>query len=238
MSQAPSQRVPPLRSPAAWAILLTCTLLGLAGDLWSKHAAFEHIAEVPVEVHRDDVLGAEHLSTLIPRHEPIVVVPGMLDFTLVLNPGAVFGIGAGKRWLFVTFTGIAIVMGLWMFARWTHRGDSLAHACLGLVFAGGLGNLYDRITFGCVRDFIHPLPGLTLGSWEVWPYVSNVADKLLIVGIAGLMWHLWRVPDHVPVLPEHDKPEHDEPKPDEPKPDESKPDEPDPATESEQGSAD
>jgi signal peptidase II len=173
-------------------VLVGVLVTGLAADLISKQVAFDRIASSPFVVSRAEVLDAPDLRRLIPDHEPVVVVPGLLELTLVLNPGAVFGIGAGKRWLFVAFTAVALVMGLMMFLRWTRAGDWLAHSSLGLLLAGGLGNLYDRLSFACVRDFIHPLPGVHLGGWEVWPYVSNVADALLIVGIIGLMWHLWR----------------------------------------------
>jgi lipoprotein signal peptidase len=50
---------------------------------------------------------------------------------------------------------------------------------LGLILAGTLGNLYDRILFNGVRDFFH---------WDYlynWP-VFNVADCCLVVG-AGLL---------------------------------------------------
>lgn len=183
---------PTWKSPRAWAVLLVVLVAGLAVDLWSKYAAFERIADVPVEIRRDDVMRTEQLGRLIPPHDPVVVIPSVLEFTLVLNPGAVFGLGAGKRLLFIGFTLVAIVMGLWMFAKWTTSRDWLAHASLGLLLSGGLGNLYDRVKFACVRDFIHPLPGVRVAGREIWPYVSNVADAFLIVGIIGLMWHLWR----------------------------------------------
>jgi len=181
------------------------TLIGLAGDLWSKSYAFANIADAPVLVTRQDVLAItdpSRLGQLIPRHEPVNAVPGVLDFTLVLNPGAVFGMGSGKRWFFVSFTIVAMGVCLWMFGWWTTARDRAAHVSFGLVLAGGLGNLYDRLQFACVRDFIHPLPGLHLpfglawpgGEREVWPYVSNVADAYLIVGIAALVWFSFRQP--------------------------------------------
>jgi signal peptidase II len=183
-------------SVGAWATLLSVTLVGLAADLWSKHLAFEKIAGVPVRVDRADVLavGPERLYSLITPHPPMNVVPGWLDFTLVLNPGAVFGMGAGKRWVFVVFTVAAIAFCMMLFRSWTTAKMRWAHAAIGLVLAGGIGNLYDRLKFACVRDFIHPLPGKLLpwglkwpgGNPEVWPYVSNVADLLLIIGIGAL----------------------------------------------------
>ena len=188
----------------AWTALLIALSLGLVTDLGSKWAAFRMIAGVPVVVDREAVLSTDRLGTLLPPHDPIVIIPGVLQLTLVLNPGAVFGIGAGQRWLFVGFTGLAVVFSMWVFLRWTTARDRGAHIAIGLLLAGGIGNLYDRLEYACVRDFLHPLPGVTLplgihwpnGSNEIWPYVSNIADLWLIVGIAVLLVYSWRPPPH------------------------------------------
>ncbi len=190
------------RSPRAWVVLTTMAVLGLAIDLWTKVWAFKTVAGSPVVVNREEVLSSGWLGRLIPQHDPVTVIPSILDFTLVLNPGAVFGMGAGKRWFFVVFTGAALAFGLMLFARWTKRSDTWAHISVALLLAGGLGNLYDRLVFGCVRDFIHPLPGVRLpfgirwpgGGNEVWPWVSNVADLWLIVGIGILVLRTLRTP--------------------------------------------
>lgn len=197
------------RFPRAWVWLIVSCVLSIFIDLGSKQLAFAHVADAPVVVRRADVLrvSAQHdpraISDpdfgIIPRHRPVTVVPGLLNFTLVLNPGAVFGMGPGQRGFFIGFTVLALVFGLAMFAKWTGPRDSFAHAAIGLLVGGGLGNLYDRLTFACVRDFIHPLPGLKwpggmtiLGNEEVWPYVSNLADLFLLIGIVMLLIHLWR----------------------------------------------
>ncbi|MBS0196626.1 MAG: signal peptidase II [Planctomycetes bacterium] len=177
-------------------------VVGLAIDLWTKVWAFKTVAGSPVVVSREEVLSSGWLGRLIPQHDPVTVIPNILDFTLVLNPGAVFGMGAGKRWFFVVFTGAALAFGLMLFARWTKRNDTWAHISVALLLAGGLGNLYDRLVFGCVRDFIHPLPGVRLpfgirwpgGGNEVWPWVSNVADLWLIIGIGILVLRTLRTP--------------------------------------------
>jgi signal peptidase II len=189
-------------SVRAWMILLLTSVIGLIADLWSKAYAFAHVAPNPVVITRQDVLNSNDLGYLIRPHEPVGVIDRVLEFTLVLNPGAVFGIGAGQRWFFVVFTIIAVVIAVVLFIRWTHAKDWVAHGGFGLIIAGGIGNLYDRLQFACVRDFIHPLPGVRLpfglkwpgGSNELWPYVSNVADAFLIVGIVMLMFHAWRMP--------------------------------------------
>jgi signal peptidase II len=182
-------------------VLLVVTLLGFAADLASKHAAFRWIADAPVNVDREDVIRSRgNLGTLVPMHKAVVVVPKVLELKLVLNPGAVFGIGAGKRWFFVVFTLGAVGFVLWVFSSWTTATDRLSHISIGLVLSGGLGNLYDRLLYACVRDFLHPLPGVDLpfgwhypwGGNEAWPYVSNVADAFLLIGIGVLMVQTWR----------------------------------------------
>lgn len=185
--------------------MLLTVLIGLLFDLGTKYWAFRAIGPVPQVVDRVSVERIlEHdprrIMSLIQPHEPREIIPGVLNFQLVLNAGAVFGTGQGKRWFFIAFTVIALGFALWIFARWTRAGDRLGHISIGLVIAGGLGNLYDRLRYACVRDFIHPLPDWKLpfglawpsGERDLWPYVSNVADALLLVGIGVLMVKLWR----------------------------------------------
>ncbi|MFT3684610.1 MAG: signal peptidase II [Phycisphaerales bacterium] len=194
------------RSTRAWVVLLAVIAFGLVTDLGSKWLAFEKIAGSPVVVERERVLqiaadeGPKAIGRVLPAHEPVVVVPHVLELSLVLNPGAVFGIGPGKRWFFVAFTVGAMIAGVALFAKGTRAKQPAAHIAIGLLISGGLGNLYDRLTFGCVRDFLHPLPdvpwpfGIST-PWSgrmIWPYVSNIADLWLIVGIVMLVAILWR----------------------------------------------
>lgn len=192
-------------SKTAWAVLIVAAVLSLVADLVTKEIAFLTVADTPVVITRAEVLEASrqdprHIGVLVPVHEAVTVVPHLLEFTLVLNPGAVFGVGAGQRWFFIGFTAVALLFGLWMFSKWTTERDRASHIAIGMVLGGGLGNLYDRVVFACVRDFIHPLPGVKFpfglkpfgNRGEIWPYVSNVADALLLVGIGILLVFLWR----------------------------------------------
>jgi signal peptidase II len=185
------------KSRKAWGFLLGVIGVSIAIDIATKYWAFHSIADAPVRVLRSEVMAANgQLWNLIPAHTPVTVVPKLLDWTLVLNPGAVFGMGAGKRWFFVMMTLIAIVVGTVGFARYTRSKEWSSHLAIGLILGGGLGNLYDRIIYACVRDFLHPLPGMQLpfgwswpwGGTEIWPYVSNIADAFLIAGVVMLAW--------------------------------------------------
>ncbi len=195
-------------SRGAWLTLLLTVLIGLLFDLATKYWAFRSIGPAPqvvdrVSVERILAHDPRRIMSLIQPHEPREIIPGVLNFQLVLNAGAVFGTGQGKRWFFIAFTCIALGFALWIFARRTRAGDRLGHVSIGLVIAGGLGNLYDRLRYACVRDFIHPLPDWKLpfglswpsGERDIWPYVSNVADALLLFGIGVLMVKLWRADD-------------------------------------------
>jgi signal peptidase II len=188
-----------LRSPAAWFCLLLPLSVVLLVDLTSKRWAFATVAGRPVTLVREQIV--DNLDYRLPPHEGVRVIPfDLLDFHLVLNHGAVFGIGDGQRWIFILFTIMASAAGVWAFARMTGPREHWAHLGLGLVLAGGLGNLYDRIVFGAVRDFLHMLPRWHLpfgwrwpgGGAEVFPWVFNVADVSLLAGMGVLLVMLGR----------------------------------------------
>jgi signal peptidase II len=187
---------PARRSPRAWLLLILVLVVGLAADLASKEWAFRTVAGEPVELSYEPVVDG---SFSIPWHPGVQAIPpDLLDYRLVLNRGAVFGIGQGRRVAFVAFTMIAIGVAIAVFGWWTRSRSWIAHLAIGLILAGGLGNLYDRVAVGAVRDFLHMLPRRELpmgiswpgGSTEVFPWVFNVADVELLAGMALLLIHV------------------------------------------------
>jgi signal peptidase II len=148
-----------IRSPAALTRFALTAAIGTGLDLWTKSVAF---------------------SSLSLHGDPYQFIPGWLEFEAVINHGAVFGLGQGARVLFITVSVGAIVFLAYLFAtsgkRWVYQ------ILLGMLLAGVLGNLFDRVMFGYVRDMIHALP-----RWKnFFPYVFNVADSFLCTGV-GLM---------------------------------------------------
>lgn len=192
------QAVPAWRSPLAWLTLIGVFGLGLWIDITTKYWAFRTVAGHPIDLVHAEVAG--NPAYRLPWHEGIRALPAdLLDFRLVLNHGAVFGIGQNRRAVFVLFTLTAIVVAVLVFARWTRATSHLAHIAIGLILAGGVGNLYDRIVYGAVRDFLHMLPRWDLpfgwrwpgnATGEVFPWVFNVADMLLLSGMALLLLYV------------------------------------------------
>jgi signal peptidase II len=126
-------------------------------------------------------------AALQPRGVPREVFGDGVRLTLVYNPGAAFGLHLGpwSRWIFLVLTvgALFILARLYMHTRGGERVRALA---LGLVTAGAIGNLIDRITSNIgVVDFID----VGVGDWR-WP-TFNVADMAVSVGAILLAWVLW-----------------------------------------------
>lgn len=118
-----------------------------------------------------------------------------------VNHGALFGmdggLGVSANSLFAVISLLAAAAIIYWSTQQSLARDWSLCAALGLILAGTLGNLYDRVVFDGVRDFIH---------WHYyekfdWP-VFNIADCCLVVG-AGLLltqafWHRSAVPADKP----------------------------------------
>jgi signal peptidase II len=152
----------------------------------SKASLFWPIIIVTTVV--DVVTKAIAERSLQPRGIPHEVFGNTVRLTLVYNPGAAFGLNLGpqSRWIFAVLTIIALVI-LARLYRSTERGDSARALALGLVCAGAVGNLIDRVRsmFGVV-DFID----IGIGDSR-WP-TFNVADMAVSVGAVLLAWVLWQ----------------------------------------------
>ncbi|HWA60815.1 MAG TPA: signal peptidase II [Caulobacteraceae bacterium] len=113
-------------------------------------------------------------------HVEPVVWP--LQLNLVWNRGVSFGLFGGEaeltRWLLTAFAAIVSVI----LAVWVRRMDRpLTGVGIGLVMGGALGNMIDRIRFGAVVDFVD------VTRLHVFPWVFNVADSAITVGVIVLL---------------------------------------------------
>jgi signal peptidase II len=112
---------------------------------------------------------------------------GAVCFLTSINEGALWGMGQGYTWLFALLSVVAVVgVSVWLFVYRAANSLWLTIA-LGLIMAGTLGNLYDRLGLhGClrpdgtaiygVRDFL----AFTFGTYD-YP-IFNGADCFLVTG--------------------------------------------------------
>jgi|SRR5690606_31572505 len=121
---------------------------------------------------------------------PVSVIGDTVQFRLVYNPGAAFGLGQAlgptARWVFLVIAVVALVV-LAQMSREARVGDQLRQWSLGLVAGGAAGNLIDRIISPPgVVDFID----VGVAAWR-WP-TFNVADIAISCGAVALALSLWR----------------------------------------------
>jgi signal peptidase II len=114
-------------------------------------------------------------------NESISVIDGFFNITYVQNTGVAFGIfssisSPAKSLLLSIFTACAAVVVVVYSVRSPAR-NRLLQIALALILGGALGNLYDRIAYGFVVDFVE----FYVGAYH-WP-AFNVADSAISVGV-------------------------------------------------------
>lgn len=121
---------------------------------------------------------------------------GFFRFTHIGNTGSAFGLFGGQNFVLIvaSFVGVVILLAFYR----SHPHPTLAiKGSLGLMLAGALGNLVDRLINGHVTDFID------VGPW----YIFNIADSAIVVGIAILGFTILTTKDEPKA--EHDDEEAD-----------------------------
>jgi signal peptidase II len=149
--------------------------------LWSRLAALLGI----LAADRSTKVWAR--EGLAPRS--FIPVCRFFHLTYVENTGAAFGIGHARNGLFISITLALLAVLLHLRRKWPRHEPWLETGFL-LVVGGALGNLYDRISYGFVVDFL---------DFRVWP-VFNVADSCVTVGACCLAWGLSRLENN-PAIP-------------------------------------
>lgn len=110
--------------------------------------------------------------------QPVYLLP-VLDFTLLYNKGAAFSFlaneGGWQRWFFTAISlVVSIVLIVWL--KKLPRTQLWLPIALALILGGALGNLFDRVMFGHVIDFISV-------HWDKSYFPAfNIADSAITVG--------------------------------------------------------
>lgn len=129
-----------------------------------------------------DLITKQLAENFLTYAQPVYILP-VFDLTLLYNPGAAFSFlateGGWQRWF---FTAIAVGVSA-MLIRWLYtlpKTNKWLAIALALILGGALGNLFDRLVYGHVIDFISVHWG---GSY--FP-AFNIADSAISVGAVML----------------------------------------------------
>jgi signal peptidase II len=122
--------------------------------------------------------------------DSVSVIDGFFNITYVQNTGVAFGIFSSvslpaKSILLSAFAGLAVVLVITYSLR-TPLQNRLLHTALALILGGALGNLYDRIAYGYVVDFLE----FYIRNYH-WPSF-NIADSAISAGVVLLAIEIMR----------------------------------------------
>lgn len=135
-------------------------LLAVAADQWTKWIVVENI----------------------PLFGRVEFWPGVLSWTYTKNTGAAWSMLEGQRWLFILIFAVLTVLLLLEYFKFRMPFTTFERWLIAAIYAGGLGNIIDRVRLGYVVDMIHT-------DFINFP-VFNVADCFITCGCIGLMIHL------------------------------------------------
>ena len=110
-------------------------------------------------------------------------IPGLLRFTYVRNYGAAFSSFQNQQWLFALIFAVFTGLIVWEYFKKSMGFNKFERWCIAAIYAGGLGNMIDRLRFGYVVDMIQTL-------FMDFP-VFNVADCFITCGCFAMMFSLF-----------------------------------------------
>ena len=136
-----------------------------------------------------DQLTKSWVLATMPEGHSLPVIEKILHLTHVSNSGTAFGLlrGSGSLLTVVSIAAVIFIIGYWVhLLRMGERVSPVLLGGLSLPLGGALGNLFDRVRFGHVVDFI---------DFRVWP-VFNIADMAICSGAALVAYYFFRVQDN------------------------------------------
>jgi signal peptidase II len=135
------------------------------------------------------------VRAMLPLHESVSIVPGLVDFTHVRNTGAAFGILNAADFPFKTAViaviATAALIGVGLYAASLAHHQLVARIGLALIIGGAAGNLLDRLIAGSVVDFVD----VYWHGYHFWAF--NVADSAITIGVAVMILDMLGMGTHV-----------------------------------------
>ena len=115
------------------------------------------------------------------KSSSLEVIPDFFYICHIGNTGAAWGLFHGRSFLLAVFSLLALVL-LYFFRKSLGLRNLYTQMSLGLVTGGIIGNLYDRLAYNHVVDFLD----FHLGFYR-WP-AFNIADSSILIGVLLFSW--------------------------------------------------
>ena len=131
-----------------------------------------------------DFFSKRWIAANVSRYEPIEVIEGFFRITHAENPGMAFGLFQNVHisvFILLSFLALGLMISIY---RGVPAHDRLGATALGLILAGALGNLIDRVFWGRVVDFLQ----FDFGVF-IFPDF-NVADSCIVIGTGLFLFEL------------------------------------------------
>ena len=109
-------------------------------------------------------------------------INSFLNFYLVWNTGIGFGLASMEKGIYYHALTLLIIAVNFAIIYFLIKSKGIYSYLLAIIIGGSLGNLFDRIYYFAVPDFID----LHLGDYH-W-FIFNVADIFITVGIIGYIF--------------------------------------------------
>lgn len=132
-----------------------------------------------------DISSKYIISKIVTLGNSIDIIKDFLRISYVKNTGAAFSILDGNT-LFVTIIGIVIIIMIIWYLYKNKVNKTIDKIGYSLILGGSIGNLFDRVCYGYVRDFID----IQIGEYN-YP-IFNLADSFIVIGVILLFISAWR----------------------------------------------
>jgi signal peptidase II len=126
-----------------------------------------------------------------PAARRATIVPDILELHTSQNTGALWGLGSSiphGSWIFAGLSVVAAVVIVYYLFVLGAASSRLLTIALGLIMAGAMGNCYDRLMFGYVRDFVH----FHVDAIGFDCAIFNFADNMLVAGAITIVLYAMR----------------------------------------------
>lgn len=120
--------------------------------------------------------------------QSIKVINNFFNITYVRNTGAAFSILSKHTYLLV-FVSIFIITLVLYYINKNKPKTKIEYISYSMILGGAVGNLYDRIVYGYVIDFLDFL----IFGYE-YP-IFNLSDSFIFIGVLILIVYMWRCKD-------------------------------------------